>query len=166
MPLTHTPSLPILLYISLLAPFIAWDSAYVFLRPHSFPSGKYASYFTHMVDGAEVDRLYSQAAWRAGDDGVIVAQAVLSMVEVGLYLAYVGMVLWRVGLGGLIKRRMLRGEEGKWVVLVGFAAGVLGGTKTAQYCKFSSLVDYPEEKGVDLHVSFERGCKWVQIYGA
>jgi hypothetical protein len=94
-----------------------------------------------MVDGAEVDLLYSQAAWRAGDDGVIVAQAVLSMVEVGLYLAYVGMVVWRVGLGGLIKRRTLKGEEGKWVVLVGFAVGVLGGTKTAHYCKFSSLVD-------------------------
>ncbi|KAF2024353.1 hypothetical protein EK21DRAFT_78881 [Setomelanomma holmii] len=133
MPLHHSPSPFILIWTSILIPFLTYDSAYIFLRPHSFSGGAYAHYFSHMREGAAVDKLYSEAAWRAGDDGAIVAQGVLACVEVGLFCLYLGLVVRSVGAGGLVRRQMVGGREGPWAVLVGFTAGVLDVIKTGHY---------------------------------
>lgn len=119
-------------------PFLTWDTAYVFLRPHSFPDGKYAAYFKHMVEGAEVDHLYGKDAWLSGD-GVIVAQSLLAMLEATLYMIYVGLVIKAGGIGSLLKRQRVGGRDAARAVLIGFAAGVVSATKTIHYRRLCGL---------------------------
>jgi hypothetical protein len=55
-----------------------------------------------MAHCANIDRLYGEQAWHECE-GVILVQAVVSLVEIGLYLVYVGCL----GVLGAL------GEEGK-----------------------------------------------------
>lgn len=85
---SHTPSNLSLIWLVISLPLVIWDTAYVFLRPHSMAGGKlqwplwmpYELYAT-------VDYVYG---WPSYDrrDGFTAAQASLNVVETIGYLGY------------------------------------------------------------------------------
>ncbi|KAF1852153.1 uncharacterized protein K460DRAFT_392277 [Cucurbitaria berberidis CBS 394.84] len=140
MPFTHTPHLPLLLWTLFTLPLTIWDTAYILLRPHSFPGGKWhAPFFLSMEPWASTDHLYGPEAWGASE-GFTAAQAVVNVLEVGMYTGYVWGVWRGGGLGGgarwRIGKRRIQGKMAAGAVVLGFAAGVVTATKTGLYCRF------------------------------
>jgi hypothetical protein len=131
MALMHTPQLTILIWALWAFPFTIWDAAYIFLRPHSMPGGKWHDpFFLPMVQWANTDHIYGKQAW--GEyEGFTAAQGVINMLEVTLYMVYFSIVYRN---SGVWQRSSFGGRAAAWAVLVGFAAGVVTATKTALYC--------------------------------
>jgi hypothetical protein len=127
----HKPRLPILIWAFWSFPFTLWDTAYIFLRPHSLAGGKWHDpVFLPMDQWANTDHIYGKEGW-SDTEGFTAAQGVINMLEVTLYVTYVGIV-WRHSTGGL--RASLGGKWATRAVLVGFAGGVVTATKTSLYC--------------------------------
>ncbi|KAJ4298010.1 hypothetical protein N0V90_005909 [Kalmusia sp. IMI 367209] len=114
-----------------------WDATYIFLRPHTFPGGKYHQpLFEPMVQWATVDHIYGEHGWLE-KEGFTAAQGVINVLEVTLYMVYFG-IAWQHGSG--LKRNSFGGRSAAWAVLIGFGAGVVTATKTALYCTFAETV--------------------------
>lgn len=128
---SHKPSRPTLLWLAVSLPLVAWDTAYVLLRPHTMPGGwLHAPLWTPYELYGRVDHVYGFKAWDAGV-GFTAAQGTLNLVETALYAVY--WALWyrnRDG-GGRVG-----GREGALAVAVGFAASVMTFSKTVLYCEF------------------------------
>jgi hypothetical protein len=143
MAFVHAPHLVIIIWALWSFPFTLWDSAYIFLRPHTLLGGKWHDPFFRPMDGwADTDRIYGGLGWQE-KEGFTAAQGVINMLEVTLYMAYF-VIAWKHG-----KEGILGAFDGKWAaraVLVGFGAGVVTATKTSLYCT---------SKGQDHDV---RGC--------
>lgn len=61
---THTPPLPLLAWLVLSLPLVAWDTLYVLLRPHTMPGGKFHSpFWTPYALYGTVDYMYGWPAW-------------------------------------------------------------------------------------------------------
>ncbi|KAK4041344.1 hypothetical protein C8A01DRAFT_45494 [Parachaetomium inaequale] len=133
---SHTPSTPTLLWLAVSLPLVAWDTAYMLLRPHTMPGGAlhrplwvpYALY-------GEVDHMYGFKQWDLRNP-FAAAQSLMNLAETLLYLAYLG--LWyvygtRAGTGTAAARRAVGGRVGALAVLVGFSAAVMTVSKTVLY---------------------------------
>jgi hypothetical protein len=134
---THTPRLPILCWIVFAFPFTIWDTAYIFLRPHTLPGHKWhAPIFTPYSDYAAVDRVYGEQAWLE-KDGFTSAQGIINMTEVTLYAVYFWIVMTRGPKSAATRgKRAVSGKAGGLAVTLGLVAGSVTATKTALYCKF------------------------------
>ena len=98
-PWTHTPTTVIVAWLALSIPLVIWDAIYILLRPHTLPGGRFHKpiWVPYVLYGA-VDKLYGAAAWKGGiADGFVVASAVLNVVEVAGYVAYLYMVVVKGG---------------------------------------------------------------------
>ena len=140
----HTPD-PITigwLLISLI--LVAWDTGYVFLRPHSMTGGFLNSpLWTPYQLYATVDHMYGFPAWHEGN-GFTAAQAALNFVESIMYIYYL-VICWNYGGGAkgfeqLFRTGQLTVQGGppnavSAAVLVCFSSAVMTVSKTALYCK-------------------------------
>jgi uncharacterized membrane protein (DUF485 family) len=134
---SHVPRLPIIIWSLWAFPFTIWDTVYIALRPHSLPGGKWhAPYFSgSFTIWASIDSIYGEAGWR-NKSGFVLAQSVINMVEVTLYMIYI-LLIWRKGRSSLMAP--ISGTRGSWAVLVGFGAGCVTLTKTSLYCMSSRI---------------------------
>lgn len=89
--------------------------------------------FVPMVQWGTVDHLYGEQAWLE-KEGFTAAQGVINVLEVVLYMVYVGLI-WQHG--GGFERRRFGGRKAGQAVLVCFGAGVVTATKTSLYCTVS-----------------------------
>lgn len=139
MPPLHTPRLLVLIWAVYAFPFTLWDAAYIFLRPHTFPGGKWhRPLFEPMVQWSNTDRIYGELGWE-NSEGFTAAQGVINILEVTLYMMYF-VIVWRHG--GGFRRTSFGGRPAAWAVLIGFGAGVVTATKTALYCRFRQVSIY------------------------
>ncbi|KAH6838636.1 hypothetical protein B0I37DRAFT_419568 [Chaetomium sp. MPI-CAGE-AT-0009] len=130
---SHTPSTATLLWMGVSLPLVAWDTAYMLLRPHTMPGGRlheplwvpYALY-------GEVDHMYGFKQWHLGNP-FAATQSLMNLAETLLYLVYLG--LWyaygRAPAPGA--RRAVAGRGGALAVLLGFSAAVMTVSKTVLY---------------------------------
>ena len=129
---SHVPTNLTLLWLVISLPLVLWDIAYVLLRPHSMPNGKFQSpIFTPYVLYGSVDHIYGWEAYNAGN-GFTAAQSILNLVETTGYLGYLWIV-WKRGTGDL---RAVHGGWGGLAVLIGFALSTMTLSKTVLYCTF------------------------------
>lgn len=131
---SHTPRLAIICWTVFAFPFTIWDTAYIFLRPHTLPGHKWhAPIFTPYSDYAAVDRVYGELAWLERD-GFTAAQGIVNMTEATLYIVYFWIVMTRgdksAATGG---KRVVSGRAGGLAVTLGLVAGSVTATKTALY---------------------------------
>ncbi|KAL2752915.1 hypothetical protein ACRALDRAFT_1036585 [Sodiomyces alcalophilus JCM 7366] len=119
-------------------PLVAWDTAYVLLRPHTMPGGSlhwplwtpYALYGT-------IDGVYGFKAWHARD-GFTAAQGLLNLVESVLYIAY----LWLAMRPGARRSTSPSGRENALALLMGFSAAVMTLSKTVLYWAREYYADF------------------------
>ena len=130
------------LVISLI--LVAWDTGYVFLRPHSMTGGFLSKpIWTPYQLYATVDHMYGFPAWNEGN-GFTAAQAALNFVESVMYLYYLA-ICWIYGGGAkgfeqLFRTGQLTVQGGppnavSAAVLVCFSSAVMTVSKTLLYCK-------------------------------
>ena len=135
----HVPTSLTLLWLIISLPLVIWDTAYVLLRPHSMPNGKYQSpIFTRYVLYGKVDHIYGWEAYNA-KNGFTAAQASLNAIETLGYLGYL-YIVWKHGKG---HRRALQGGYGGLAALVGFALSIMTLSKTILYGKYASSILHP-----------------------
>jgi len=129
---SHTPRLSILVWCLWVFPFTCWDTLYLALRPHSLPRyAWHAPYFSGTFTiWAGIDKSYGEQGWR-DRDGFVMAQSVINMLEVTLYMLYV-CIIWRSA--GKLFGAKLGGRDGGLAVIVGMNAGCVTATKTSLYC--------------------------------
>ena len=132
---SHAPTPLTLLWLVVSLPLVIWDTAYVMLRPHSMPDGKYQSpIFTPYVLYGAVDHIYGWEAYNA-NNGFTAAQASLNAIETLGYIGYLWIV-WKHGKGD---RRALYGGWGGLAVLAGFALSIMTLSKTVLYGEYTPL---------------------------
>ncbi|KAI9785076.1 MAG: hypothetical protein M1816_000546 [Peltula sp. TS41687] len=121
---THTPPLPLLIWLSVSVPLVLWDTAFVFLRPHSLPpdGALHRPFFVPYALYGSVDYLYSRKAYE-DQVGFTGAQAVLNAVESTLYLAY----LW---FATAASRDRERGDKGGGREALGPVLGLVAAAMT------------------------------------
>ena len=141
---TRTPSLAILLWLSALIPFTVWDLAYIFLRPHSLPSGPWhRPVFAPYTAYAETDLIYGPSAWESGD-GFVAAHCVLNLLAYALGSTYLWLVLMH-GRKGIGMHNALGGAAGRRAALIVLVEGAMTATKTvtcgAQGSKVQSYME-------------------------
>lgn len=134
----HVPSRLTLLWLAVATPLVAWDSAYVLLRPRTMPGGNlhWPLWVPYGLYG-HVDHMYGVKQWAAGN-GFTAAQTALNLVEMAMYFVYV--YLWHTratppARGAPYAARGVGGKAGATALLVGFAAAVMTLSKTLLYCK-------------------------------
>lgn len=131
----HTPRLPILCWAVFAVPFTIWDTAYIFLRPHTLAGHKWhAPIFTPYSDYAAVDRVYGEQAFLE-KDGFTAAQGIINMTEVTIYAIYFWIVMAKGNKSVATGKRTVGGKAGGLAVALGLAAGSMTFTKTALYCE-------------------------------
>lgn len=129
----HVPTPLTLLWLIFSLPLVMWDTAYVLLRPHSMPDGKYQSpIFTPYVLYGKIDYIYGWKAYNSRN-GFTAAQATLNAVETLGYIAYL-YIVWTKGRGD---RRILDGGWGGLAALIGFGLSVMTLSKTALYGQYT-----------------------------
>ncbi|KAI1505443.1 hypothetical protein F5X99DRAFT_368003 [Biscogniauxia marginata] len=139
---THAPSRATLLWLAVSLPLVAWDTAYVLLRPWTMEGGSlhWPLWAPYKLYG-EVDHVYGWKALEARN-GFTAAQGALNAVETAMYLAY----LWlyysgakktaTAGRGagaGAGTRSVLSGRTAAVAVLTAFSAAVMTLSKTVLY---------------------------------
>lgn len=137
---SHTPSTATLLWMGVSLPLVAWDTAYMLLRPHTMPGGSlheplwvpYALY-------GEVDHMYGAKQWDARNP-FAATQSLLNLAESLLYLAYLGLWYAYGAAPAPGARRAVGGRVGALAVLLGFSAAVMTVSKTVLYCEFCFLL--------------------------
>lgn len=136
---SHRPRTLTLLWMAVSLPLVAWDTAYVLLRPHSMPGGSlhWPVWVPYGLYG-EIDHMYGFKQWDLRN-GFTAAQSAMNLVETALYLAYLW--LWYLyGQPGPVSagaRRTVRGRVGATAVLLGFSAAVMTVSKTILYCEWT-----------------------------
>ncbi|KAK4118419.1 hypothetical protein N657DRAFT_651327 [Parathielavia appendiculata] len=130
---SHTPSTPILLWMAVSLPLVAWDTAYMLLRPHTMPGGSlhWPLWVPYALYG-EVDHMYGFKQWHLRNP-FAAAQSLMNLVETVLYLGYLGMWYWYGQPGARGERRAVGGRVGAWTLLLGFSAAVMTVSKTVLY---------------------------------
>ena len=129
----HVPTPLTLLWLIISLPLVMWDTAYVLLRPHSMPDGKYQSpIFTPYVLYGKIDHIYGWKAYNSRN-GFTGAQATLNAVETLGYFAYL-YIVWKKGTG---HGRALDGGWGGLAALSGFTISVMTLSKTALYGQYN-----------------------------
>lgn len=145
----HTPSTAVTLWLVLSIPFVAWDSAYVLLRPHSMPGNKlHSPIWTPYALYGTIDYIYGWPAFNARN-GFTAAQTILNVVESAAYIYY----LWIVytygtstsgGRGSKAKKdvkwlltadKVVPGRLGATALLVAYSASLMTLSKTVLYCE-------------------------------
>ena len=152
----HLTTPATLLWLCVSLPLVAWDTSYVFLRPHSLPGGRWHDpVWTLYGIYARVDHVYGWPAWEEGN-GWTAAQSLMNCLETALYVTYLA-VVWTHGREAgekeeqeLQKRRtwweqtwvgrtnVVEGASGARASLVGFAAAIMTASKTLLYCAYHS----------------------------
>ncbi|KAK4234462.1 hypothetical protein C8A03DRAFT_18636 [Achaetomium macrosporum] len=130
---SHTPTTGVLLWLAISLPLVAWDTAYMLLRPHSMPGGAlhWPLWVPYKLYG-EVDHMYGFKQWHLRN-GFAAAQSVMNAVETLLYLGY----LWvwhrqgREVVPG--RKKAVSGRAGAVAVVLGFSAAVMTVSKTVLY---------------------------------
>ncbi|KAI9679762.1 MAG: hypothetical protein M1817_004776 [Caeruleum heppii] len=153
---SHTPSHLTLIWLLFSVPLVLWDTAYVFLRPHSMTHGAlHWPLFVPYKLYATVDYIYGLPAWEEGN-GFTMAQAVVNLLESSVYAAYLWIV-WRAGresakvgrgapgrelvtrIGGgetagwLRAAREVTGRDAAWACVLGFGGSLATVCKTVLY---------------------------------
>ncbi|KAI9680916.1 MAG: hypothetical protein M1829_000996 [Trizodia sp. TS-e1964] len=139
---THTPPLTTIAWLLISLPLVAWDTGYVFLRPHSMLGGAWhAPLWTPYGLYGVIDHVYGLPAWES-HSGFTGAQSALNVVETALYMLYLSLVAFdyaaapspeSTGLHRWLGVGETRGRKAAWAVLVGFAAAVMTLSKTTLY---------------------------------
>lgn len=144
----HTPSNLIIAWLLVSVPLVAWDAAYVMLRPHSMAGGKYQWPLWMPYElYAKIDYIYGWPAYDS-NNGFTAAQTALNIVESLMYVYYL-YILYAHGktspapssksptAGILGQQRSVEGRDGVLALLVGYSAAVMTASKTLLYCKLS-----------------------------
>ncbi|KAB5515454.1 hypothetical protein GE09DRAFT_1159676 [Coniochaeta sp. 2T2.1] len=140
---SHRPTRLTLLWLAVSLPLVAWDTAYVLLRPHTMPGGRLHRPLWVPYDlYGRVDHVYGWKAYDAGT-GFTAAQGTLNLVETALYAVYLTLWFWGSGRGtdgggrkaGAAKVRAGRvgGRRAAVAVVVGLSACVMTFSKTVLY---------------------------------
>lgn len=125
----HTPSSLTLGWLAFSLPLVAWDTAYVLLRPHTMPGGDWHwPLFQPYALYGEVDHVYGRKQWDAGN-GFTGAQGSLNLVETLLYVAY----LWEVRRLPKSKSPAQASQASARAVLLLFTAVIMTLSKTVLY---------------------------------
>jgi hypothetical protein len=135
-----------IIWLTFSLPLVAWDTSYIFLRPHSMPGGQYhLPVFKPYALYGTVDYVYGWPAWDS-HSGFTAAQASLNIVETVMYIYYLT-VIWKSPAKDLYAfqdvKTLFFGNQDKIVsspgvakaVLVLFSALVMTISKTVLYCK-------------------------------
>jgi hypothetical protein len=130
---THTPSPLTLVWLLTSIPLVFWDATFVFLRPHSFPGGKYHwPIWSPYAIQAELDYTYGIKKWEEGD-GFNGAQSAVNIVENVIYLVYLGLWWREKSASG---KGELKGRMGATAVVVLYTGLVTTFGKTVLYCEY------------------------------
>ncbi|KAL8660829.1 MAG: hypothetical protein Q9202_006156 [Teloschistes flavicans] len=134
----HTPTTLTLVWLFLSLPLVFWDSAYVALRPHTMPNGKWHSpFFTPYALYGTVDYMYGWPAYES-NNGFTLAQASMNIFESVGYIGYL-YLFWKHGNGQWTfehgQKRSIGGRWGGLACLFGFFLSVLTLSKTVLYGK-------------------------------
>lgn len=127
---SHKPTGLTLAWLAVSLVLVAWDTAYVLLRPHTMEGG-----FLHKPVWAPyrlygtIDHVYGWKAWDAGS-GFTGAQAAMNLVECVMYAAY--LLAWARGRDA---RGAISGREAGAALLLGWGAAVMTLSKTTLYCE-------------------------------
>lgn len=132
---SHTPTTPLLLWLGVSLPLVAWDTGYMLMRPHTMPGGSlhrplwvpYALY-------GEVDHLYGFKQWHLKNP-FAAAQSLMNVVETLLYLVYLAMWYSNGKPAAPGGRKAVGGRVGAITALLGFSAAVMTVSKTVLYCE-------------------------------
>ena len=141
----HKPTALTLLWLAISLPLVFWDSAYVALRPHSMPGGKWhRPIFTPYALYGTIDYIYGWPAYESGN-GFTLAQGSLNILESIGYIGYIW-VFWQHGEGLWTyaegQKRSIGGGWGGVACLFGFSLSLLTFSKTVLYCtRFPSNID-------------------------
>jgi len=141
---THTPSLPLLAWLIVSLPIVAWDTLYVQLRPHTMPGGKLHSpvWTPYALYGA-TDHIYGWPAWN-DRNGFSAAQSAMNVPESAFYCWYLYVVGRQVvdwsynGIGQL----EVKGEGVNLAVLLGFSGAVMTLSKSLLYWLNEAFSDF------------------------
>ncbi|KAF4999482.1 hypothetical protein FGRMN_2411 [Fusarium graminum] len=127
----HAPSSPILFWLAISLPLVAWDIGYVFGRPHTMPDGylHWPIYVPYALYG-KVDYIYGQKALDS-NNGFTAAQTALNVVETAMYLVYLWMICTRADKAAA--KRTVKGRDGALAVMIGYSAAVMTLSKTVLY---------------------------------
>ncbi|KAJ9629673.1 hypothetical protein H2203_002054 [Taxawa tesnikishii (nom. ined.)] len=144
---SHTPSNFTLIWLAVSLPLVVWDSAYIFLRPHSMAGGKLQWPLWMPYDlYATIDYIYGWPAYNA-HNGFTAAQGALNVVETIGYSVYLWIV-YSYGkptpvegrgappkslVGRLAESRVLYGKLAGWAVLIVFGTAIMTVSKTVLY---------------------------------
>jgi hypothetical protein len=147
-PWSHTPSLLTLVWLGLSIPLVIWDSAYVFLRPHSMPGGKFQKplWAPYELYG-QVDHVYGWPAYNSGS-GFTAAQSSMNVVEIIGYLYYLYLVYAygrtedvqgtgapdKEHVGSFSKSRTVHGKVAAKALIVLYGLALMTTSKTILYC--------------------------------
>lgn len=134
---SHAPSNPVLLWLAVSLPLVAWDTGYVLMRPLTMPGGSlHSPLWTPYALYGEVDGMYGFKQWDR-KNSFTAAQGLMNLVETVLYLVY----LWMWSAYGTPAvaggRKAVSGRVGGLTVLLGFSAAVMTVSKTVLYCESS-----------------------------
>ena len=136
----------LIIWLTVSLPLVAWDTSYIFLRPHSMPGGKFhAPIWKPYALYGTVDYVYG---WPAYDShsGFTAAQASLNVVETAMYIYYL-FAIWNTSPNGLYSfdsaqtlflgnsEKVASGPRVAKAVLALFSATVMTISKTALYGK-------------------------------
>ncbi len=132
----HTPSTPLLLWLGVSLPLVAWDTAYMLLRPLTMPGGSlhWPLWVPYALYG-EVDHMYGFKQWHLGNP-FAAAGSLLNLLERAVRAVPGAVVVVRAA-------GESRGEEVRWgggwgaTALLGFSAAVMTVSKTILYCEFA-----------------------------
>lgn len=129
------PSTPTLLWMAISLPLVAWDTAYVLLRPHSMPGGSlhWPLWVPYELYG-EIDHMYGFKQWNL-HNGFTAAQSIMNVIESLMYVAYLGLWFFYGETNAQGARKAVRGRAGALAVLLGFSGAVMTVSKTVLYCE-------------------------------
>jgi len=163
----HTPSNLTLIWLLVSLPLVAWDTAYVMLRPLTMPGGRlhWPLWVPYDLYG-RVDYIYGWKAFHA-HNGFTSAQGSLNIVESIFYLYYL-YIVYAYGrqstasgrgapkpskVGFLGRARYVEGKHGVVAVLVAYSASLMTVSKTLLYWLneyFSGFENIGHNSAIDL----------------
>lgn len=134
---THEPPLILLVWLVVSLPLVAWDTLYVFLRPHTMPGGKlHSPLWTPYALYGSVDYIYGWPAWD-NHNGFTAAQSAMNGPESAFYCWYLYVVALQIvdwSYEG-ISQLEVKGNGVSFAVLVCFSGAVMTLSKSLLYCE-------------------------------
>ncbi|KAF2857909.1 hypothetical protein K470DRAFT_222426 [Piedraia hortae CBS 480.64] len=138
---THTLQTPILLWLCLSLPLVAWDTGYILFRPLSMPGGSLHFLWKPYALYGKIDHLYGIKAWEA-HNGWTTTQGCFNACETGAYLWYLFLMYsyGRAGDGKCVDGKKERdgtitveGKVAAVAVLLGYSTSFMTFFKTVVY---------------------------------